>query len=73
MSGHEVSTFSIQRLTFNLGHDYYLQTSATSSDPMATVSRVNRSRNDNPPPNSASIDEWFAYITASHNEGYFSI
>lgn len=36
---------------------------------MATVSRVTRSRNQNPPPGSAPISEWFAYVTASHNEG----
>jgi len=37
-------------------------------DPMATVSRVTRSRHDNIPPNSASLDEWYAYVTASHSQ-----
>jgi len=69
VSGDETSTLSMQSLTFNLGHDYWLKTSTSSSDPMATVSRVARSRHENAPPSSATIDEWFAYITASHTQG----
>ena len=69
MTRDEASTLSIESLTFNLGHDYWFKTSTASSDPMATVSRVTRSRHGNPPSLSASIDEWFAYITASHIQG----
>nr|XP_026696686.1 transmembrane protein KIAA1109 [Ciona intestinalis] len=66
--GNETSTLAIQSLTFNLGHDHWLKTGGPSTDPMATVSRVTRSRHQNPPPSAASLDEWFAYVTASHNQ-----
>uniref|UniRef100_H2YW77 Bridge-like lipid transfer protein family member 1 C-terminal domain-containing protein n=1 Tax=Ciona savignyi TaxID=51511 RepID=H2YW77_CIOSA len=65
--GHETSTLAIQSLTFNLGHDHWLKTGGPSTDPMATVSRVTRSRHQNPT-SAAPLDEWFAYVTASHNQ-----
>nr|XP_039251251.1 transmembrane protein KIAA1109-like isoform X2 [Styela clava] len=68
VSGDETSTLAIQSLTVNLGHDKWLSRTIKEADPMATVSRVTRSKNQNPPPGSASIPEWFAYMTASHNE-----
>lgn len=66
--GHETSTLAIQSLTVTLGHDKWLSRTQKSADPLATVSRVARSRNQNPPPGSAPIAEWFAFMTASRNE-----
>uniref|UniRef100_H2YW78 Bridge-like lipid transfer protein family member 1 C-terminal domain-containing protein n=1 Tax=Ciona savignyi TaxID=51511 RepID=H2YW78_CIOSA len=62
--GHETSTLAIQSLTFNLGHDHWLKTGGPSTDPMATVSRVT---------SAAPLDEWFAYVTASHNQGIAAV
>ncbi|XP_076826116.1 bridge-like lipid transfer protein family member 1 isoform X2 [Clavelina lepadiformis] len=64
----ESSTLAVQSLIFNLGHGYWLKTADSSCEHMTTVSRVTRSRHENPPPTSASIDEWFAYVTASHKQ-----
>lgn len=55
-------------MTVTLGHDKWLSRTQKSADPLATVSRVARSRNQNPPPGSAPIAEWFAFMTASRNE-----
>ncbi|XP_059422385.1 bridge-like lipid transfer protein family member 1 isoform X4 [Carassius carassius] len=63
------STYIVQTLDFHLGHNTMVtKPCGALESPMATITKVNRRRHENPPHGVATVKEWFNYVTAMRNE-----